>query len=525
MKSVAVAIALLSVASLTMTSADDYQLTMTRSIQQDDGSWQKVQSGTTWDASRTAVIVCDMWDAHHCLNATSRGGEMVPRMNEVLKKARASGSTIIHAPSSCMEFYKDHPARKRAMEAATAPSIPNGIDQWLNWINPEEEKAGYPIDASDGGEDDEPAAHEAWAQELEKRGRNPRAPWIRQAEGLEIDSEKDFITDQGVENWNILEQEGIDNVVLLGVHLNMCVLGRPFGLRQMSRSGKNVVLMRDMTDTMYNPKMSPQVSHFRGTDLTIDHVEKFVCPSITSDQLLGGVPFHFEGDQRRHLVIVTGEKEYKTEVSLPAFAEAEVGNDFRISYVLGNQGEDALNGINVLADADVALISVRRRPLPTAHMKALREFVAAGKPMIGIRTASHAFSLRGEEPAPGLETWEDFDAAVWGGNYHGHHGNELKTFAWRNESAADHPILKGIGAGEFATGGSLYEVLPLAAGADVLMTGRAEGQDVHQPVAWTFHRADGGRSFYTSLGHEDDFAMPQFKALLGNAIRWAVDGK
>jgi type 1 glutamine amidotransferase len=207
------------------------------------------------------------------------------------------------------------------------------------------------------------------------------------------------------------------------------------------------------------------------------------------------------------------------------FAEAELGNDFRISYVLGNQGEDTLSGINVLEDADVALISVRRRPLPEAHMKALKDFVAAGKPMIGIRTASHAFSLRSEEPSAGLTTWEDFDATVWGGNYHGHHGNELKTFAWSVDGAENHPILKGIAAGEFATGGSLYEVLPLAAGAEVLVMGRAEGQDVHQPVAWTFSRADGGRSFYTSLGHVDDFATPQFKALLENAIQWAVEGK
>ena len=64
----------------------------------------------------------------------------------------------------------------------------------------------------------------------------------------------DAISDSGVEIWNLLEQRGIDNVILLGVHANMCVLGRPFGLRQMAKNGKNAVLMRDMTDTMYNPK-------------------------------------------------------------------------------------------------------------------------------------------------------------------------------------------------------------------------------------------------------------------------------
>ncbi|HSG72338.1 MAG TPA: SMP-30/gluconolactonase/LRE family protein, partial [Planctomycetaceae bacterium] len=110
------------------------------------------------------------------------------------------------------------------------------------------------------------------------------------------DSERDFISDRGDEVWNVLESRGIRNVILTGVHVNMCVLGRPFGLRQMARNGKNVVLMRDMTDTMYNPKSWPYVSHFEGTFRIIAHIERFVCPTITSDQIIGGKPFRFRGD-------------------------------------------------------------------------------------------------------------------------------------------------------------------------------------------------------------------------------------
>ena len=78
----------------------------------------------------------------------------------------------------------------------------------------------------------------------------------------------------------------------------MCVLGRPFGLRQMAKNGKKVVLVRDLTDTMYNPKRWPYVSHFAGTDLIVAHIERYVCPTITSDQLLGGKPFRFNNDKR-----------------------------------------------------------------------------------------------------------------------------------------------------------------------------------------------------------------------------------
>jgi hypothetical protein len=58
--------------------------------------------------------------------------------------------------------------------------------------------------------------------------------------------------------------------------------------------GKNVLLMRDMTDTMYNSRRHPFVSHFRGTELVTEHIEKFWCPTITSVDIIGGKPFQFQ---------------------------------------------------------------------------------------------------------------------------------------------------------------------------------------------------------------------------------------
>ena len=92
-----------------------------------------------------------------------------------------------------------------------------------------------PIDHSDGGEDDDPDEHAKWEKELTKMGRNHRAPWRRQIESIQIDQKVDYITDSGIENWNILENHRIENVILVGVHTNMCVLGRPFGLRQLAK--------------------------------------------------------------------------------------------------------------------------------------------------------------------------------------------------------------------------------------------------------------------------------------------------
>jgi nicotinamidase-related amidase len=264
-------------------------------VKEKDG-YEVVTRTEAWSPKKSAIIVCDMWDLHHCLNAVRREEEMLPRMNQVLEKARAQGVLIIHAPSSCMEFYKDYPGRKMAQSAPTAANLPKDIGKWCYKI-PSEEKGKYPIDQTDGGEDDDPKEHAEWQAKLAKMGRNPRAPWKRQHEGIKI-HDHDAISDSGVEIWNLLEQRGIANVMLVGVHTNMCVLGRPFGLRQMAKNGKNVVLVRDMTDTMYNPAREPYVSHFRGTELIVEHIEKFVCPTITSDQIVGGQPFRFKAAEK-----------------------------------------------------------------------------------------------------------------------------------------------------------------------------------------------------------------------------------
>ncbi len=281
------------------TFADDFkwQLRSQNETAANSGFFKQAVREATWDAKETAVIVCDVWDYHHCLNAVRRLEEFAPRMNEVLKEARNRGATVIHSPSDCMAAYENHPARKRAVEAPVAKNIPRDVEHWCSRI-PSEEQAVYPIDQSDGGEDDDPAEHAEWAAKLKAMGRNPGMPWKSQSKLIEIDADRDFISDRGDEVWNVLASRGVKNVILVGVHLNMCVLGRPFGLRQMVRNRTQVALMRDLTDCMYNPKRWPNVDHFTGNDLVISHVERFVCPTITSDQILGGEPFRSKYDQR-----------------------------------------------------------------------------------------------------------------------------------------------------------------------------------------------------------------------------------
>lgn len=474
-----------------------------------------------WQPGETALIICDMWDSHHCVNAVRREAEIAPRVDALAAALRSRGATIIHAPSGCMEHYQSHPARLRAQAIPMAAQLPTDIASWCDQI-PSEEAVAYPVDQAEGGEDDDPADHQQWAERLKALGRNPRAPWLAQTPVIHIDGRRDFMSDSGPEIWSILTERKIANIVLVGVHTNMCVLGRPFGLRRLAAAGKNVVLARDLTDTMYDPLAWPFASHFTGTDLVVSHIERYVCPTISSEQILGGRPHRFAGDRRQRLVMLIAEDEYKTEETLPAFAAKHLSHDFSVTVCFGSETQrEQIVGIEEVAQADALLISVRRRPLPAKHLDLVRSFVAAGKPVIGIRTASHAFSVRKDQTVSGLATWPEFDAEVWGGSYSGHHGNELKSTVQPLSAAAEHPILAASAiSAKFKPGGSLYKTSPLHPGSFPLLLSSVAGAPA-EPAAWTFIRSDGGRSFYTSLGHIDDFAQPEFEALLAAGIYWS----
>lgn len=226
-----------------------------------------------WQAAETAIIICDMWDDHYCQLAAQRVGVMAPKMNRVLSAARSHGVMIIHAPSGCMDVYADTPHRRRMQQAPHAePTVP--IGKWC-YLDPEVE-AALPIEDEESPCDDPVVG--------------PRVrKYSRQHAAIDIIG-YDGVSDSGAEIYNFCRQEGIKNIILMGVHTNMCVLGRPFGIRQQVRLGMNVALCRDLTDAMYDPRQPPHVSHDRGTQLVVEHIEKYWCPSIESDDLTHVVP-------------------------------------------------------------------------------------------------------------------------------------------------------------------------------------------------------------------------------------------
>jgi len=234
------------------------------------GSVRVSEKVLSWEVARTAIIICDMWNTHTCDLSAQRVAAMAPRMNQVVSASRSLGVMIIHAPSDTMKYYEGTPQRLR-MQRAPVASSPTPI--LTRCPRDSAEERNFPIDDSAGGCDDP----------ILKNWTGPY-PWTRQHPALDVVG-FDGVSDNGQEIYNFCKQEGIVNVALMGVHTNICILNRSFGIRQMTQLGFHVVLVRDLTDAMYDPRTRPFVSHMRGTELVIEHIESKWCPSIMSDGL------------------------------------------------------------------------------------------------------------------------------------------------------------------------------------------------------------------------------------------------
>jgi type 1 glutamine amidotransferase len=229
-------------------------------------------------------------------------------------------------------------------------------------------------------------------------------------------------------------------------------------------------------------------------------------------------------EKKPHVVFLVGEREYGTRETLPEFAKAELSpKNVKCTFVFAASDTDSKKkhdfpGFEAVKTADLVFVSIRRRGLKTQQLDMLRAHLDAGKPLVGIRTASHAFHTRGKHPE-GHAEWEKFDPEVLGGNYKGHHGKKPRTKVTIVDEAKDHPILKGVK--EFSSPGSLYKVRPLEKTAKALLTGAIPDAEP-EPVAWT-NTYKKARIFYTSLGHAEDFKDAAFNRMLVNALFWALD--
>ena len=233
-------------------------------------------------------------------------------------------------------------------------------------------------------------------------------------------------------------------------------------------------------------------------------------------------------DAKKHVVIITAEREYKTDESLQAFTRSHLGS-YRVTHLrAAPDNKHFFPRLEALNDADALLLSVRRRLLSSTQLALIRNYIDSGKPLIAIRTASHPFcNYDRKPPTPPAAHWPDFDTAVLGALYQGHvkNGGDKgpDTIITASPSQRSHPILKGIYITRQPSASSLYRHRDLRKDTTVLLSGSV-GSDT-EPVAWTFTTPGGGRGFYTMLGHPKDFASSDFHTLLTRALAWGLGGK
>jgi type 1 glutamine amidotransferase len=228
-----------------------------------------------------------------------------------------------------------------------------------------------------------------------------------------------------------------------------------------------------------------------------------------------------------HIVFMIGEDEYHTWDTLPDFAKRELEpRGYRVTTIQADQvDKNNFPGlVDALQSADLLFVSVRRRTPPPDQLDAVRTYLNAGKPLVGIRTACHAFALRPTDPpaAPNRSVWQAFDPQVLGGHYTNHYPDGPKTTVTIAAGGRNHQILKGLTVSQLVGAGSLYKVSPLEPDTTPLLMGAIPDQQP-EPIAWT-HRFGEKRArvFFTSFGHPDDFANAEFRRLLVNGIAWAL---
>lgn len=258
-----------------------------------------------WNAEETAAIVIDMWDKHWCQGASKRVEELAPAMNEFLEFLRSKGiKKIIHCPTNVSQYYKASYARLQTKKYSNEPIvIPKlKIPDIRNYIDP------YTVQC-----------------DCETKCDRSQKPWTREnraitilGEGTKAVDDYDLICDESLDGdktkgkewflFHALEELGIKNIFIMGVHTNMCMIYRNFAIKNLVALGKyNLVMLKDMTDGMLPREEKPYKNHFDALEDVFDFIRTNFCPTARSADISGKrrVLPYFSSDQRYKVLLGT----------------------------------------------------------------------------------------------------------------------------------------------------------------------------------------------------------------------------
>jgi hypothetical protein len=257
----------------------------------------------------------------------------------------------------------------------------------------------------------------------------------------------------------------------------------------------------------------------------------------------------------QHIVLVSGDEEYRSEEALPQLAKIlATRHGFKCTVLFAIDPKDGtinpnvtnnIPGLEALDSADLLILFTRFRDLPDEQMKHVVDYVESGRPVIGMRTATHAFNIKAGK------TYAKYGNGAQGGglgreilgekwiSHHGNHGKQ-STRGILVKGQENHPILRGIHDGDIWGPTDVYGVrLPLPGDSQPLVLGQVlEGMkptdkpvagkqnDPMMPIAWTkSYTGTAGkkaRVFTTTMGASQDLQSEGLRRLLVNAAYWAV---
>ena len=230
------------------------------------------------------------------------------------------------------------------------------------------------------------------------------------------------------------------------------------------------------------------------------------------------------------IMVVEEPDNYEAPTSMRDFADKELKPaGHRVTIIEGDKPEKHhFEGlIEAMKDADVLVLFSRRRFPPKEQMAAIRAHLEAGKPLVGIRTANHAFLPKPKDLVdPSLAPWPEFTHDVLGGENTGYETKGLPYRVSVAKGAESSALLAGVNAANIFGHLSLYKVLPLADNATPLLIGTPQPGAITppQPVAWTrTYGTNKARVFYTSLGAPQDMQIADVRRLLVNGVTWALE--
>ncbi len=284
--------------------------------------------------------------------------------------------------------------------------------------------------------------------------------------------------------------------------------------------------------------------------------------------LQAGLPAHVSAADRvvyegkggpghgKQVVLISGDEEYRSEESLPMLAKLLAERHgfkctvlFAINPVTGVIEPtilDNIPGLEALDTADVCIMALRFRELPDAQMKHFVDYLNAGKPIIALRTSTHAFQYNRDKQSPYARyDWRNRD---WPGGFgqqvlgetwvdhHGNHGHE-STRGILEDALKDHPVLRGVTDIWGPT--DVYAVAHLPADAKVLVRGQVlsgmnpsdppvQGpkNNPMMPLVWTReYTGQSGKTsriLTTTMGAAVDLENPGLRRLLVNACYWCA---